>query len=138
MNYPKKDEYNAVKRLAKKDRNTIGKLEEFLDFRFKYYPPRLIMFSDFFVSLFTYYGIDDLANTPYKYYYMNFCSFISIERTKILKLKECLNIKDFYLYRYSDSYGMCRDDLAGILFKNKQQKMIFLLKHAEIVDTILK
>jgi hypothetical protein len=134
--YPKKEEYNAVKRLSKKDRKTIGTLEEFLDFRFKYDPPSHLKYGDFFIPFFNYYNIIDLTNRSFEYGYLYFSVFISNHRKEVLELKEALNIKDFYLYRYQDNYGACCDDLAGVLFNNKQEKMIFLLKHADIIDTM--
>ena len=63
-------------------------------------------------------------------------NFFTEYRTKILQLKELLNIKEFHMYQ--DTYGACCDDLAGMLFKNKHEKMLFLLKHPEIIDTIVK
>lgn len=137
--YPKKDDYNAVKRLSKKERSTIGSLEEFLDFRFKHDAPSSLRYGDFFIPLFDHYNIVNLTSRSFKYSYVYFSVFISNHRKEILKLKELLNIKDFYLYRYQDKkYGSCCDDLAGVLFNNKQEKMIFLLKHADLIDTIVK
>ena len=136
MNYPKKEEYNVVKRLKRKERNTIGSLEEFLDFRFKYDPPSKLKYSKFFIPLFKYYNIVNLNNSSFVYGYLYFSHFISHHRKEILELKQAINIEDFYLYKYQDTYGQCCDDMAGLLFKNKQEKMIFLLKHAEIIDTM--
>jgi hypothetical protein len=138
MNYPKKDEYNPIKRLSKKERNTIGKLDEFLDLRFKFNPPERLKYGEFFIPLFKHYGIRDLSMFSFQFLYQYFGNFISNYRKEITSLKELLDIKDFYLYRYQNDRDGCSDDLAGILFKNKQQKMIFLLKHTEIIDTILK
>jgi len=138
MNYPKKEEYQAIKRLSKKERNTIGKLEEFLDFRSKHNPPNFLKYGDFFIPIFNFYNIINLRKYTYNYQILYFSEFIKRQRTEILKLKELLNIKDFYSYRYPDRFGSCTDDLAGILFNDKKEKMIFLLKHMDIIDTILK
>jgi hypothetical protein len=138
MNYPNKEEYNAIKRLSKKDRSIIGSSEEFLDFRFKYEPPQRLKYGEFFIPLLKYYNIKDMSGYRFQFGYQYFGSFISKWREQILKLKASLDIQDFYLYRYQDDHNGCSDDLAGVLFKNKHQKMIFLLQHAEIIDTILK
>ena len=138
MNYPKKEEYNAVKRLSRKDRSIIGSSPEFLDFRFKHDPPSTLKYGNFFIPLFNYYNIIDITNRSFEYGHLYFSVFITNHRKEILQLKELINIKDFYLYRYQDTYGACCDDLAGILFNNKQEKMIFFLKHAEFLDRILK
>lgn len=134
--YPKKEDYNLFKRIKRKERNTIGELEEFLDFRRKLKSEnfRHLKCGNFFIPFFRYYKIVD----PKHYFVIswNISPFISRYRKEILQLKECINIKDFYLYRYQDTYNTCCEDIAGIMFKNKQEKMIFLLKHAEILDTM--
>jgi len=136
--YPKKEEYNVIKRLSRKERSTIGSVEEFLDFRFKNDPPNILQYGNFFIPLLNYYNIIDLTKKSFGYNFAYFSVFISNQRKEILQLKESLNIKDFYLYRYQATHGTCCDDLAGILFKNKQDKLLFLLKHADIVDTIVR
>jgi hypothetical protein len=138
MNYPKKEDYNVFKFLGKKNRKPIASLQEFLDFRFKVDPPRTLKYGCFFIPLFNYYNIIDLSKNSFEYNYLYLSIFISKYRSEILKLKELIKIKDLYLYKYQDHYGACCDDLAGLLFNNNQEKMIFFLKHAEIIDTILK
>ncbi len=135
--YPRKEEYNLFKRIKRKERNTIGELEEFLDFRRKLKSENVIhlKYGNFFIPFFRYYKIVD----PKDYCVINrtyISPFISRYRKEILQLKEYINIKDFYLYRYQNTYNTCCEDIAGIMFKNKQEKMIFLLKHAEILDTM--
>jgi hypothetical protein len=134
MNYPKKEEYNVFKRISKKEKNTIGSLEEFLDLRFKTENLASLKYGIFFVPLLTYYKVVDLSKNHFQYRYMYLSVFVRGYRSNILELKELLNIKEFYSYRYQDPYGSCCDDLAGILFKNKQEKMLFVLKHVEILD----
>lgn len=137
MNYPKKEDYNIFKKISKKERNTISLLPEFLDFRYKKNEINSIKYSLFFIPILKYYNIVDLEKYGLTYLYTRFCSFISYNREHILTLKQTLDIKDFYTYRYQWN-GSCEDDFAGVLFKNKEQKLIFLLKHADIIDTILK
>jgi len=136
--YPKKDDYNIFKRISRKERNTISELEEFLDFRYKLKPKtsRHLKYGNFFISFFNYYNIIDLSKHSFEFSWANISPFISRYRKEILQLKESINIKDFYLYRFQDTYNTCCEDMAGILFKNKQEKMIFILKHAEIIDSM--
>jgi len=134
--YPKKEEYNVIKRLSKKNRYSIGKSEEFLDFRFKHDEPERLQYGQYFIPLLKYYNIIDLNIHSFLYGFQNFSIFISQNRKELLELKNVLDIKDFYSYRYQDYSRACCDDLAGILFKNTQQKMIFILKHPEIIDIV--
>lgn len=137
--YPKKDDYNLFKRISKKERNTIGELEEFLDFRYKFKPKasKPLKYGKFFIPFFRYYNIVDLSAHSFEFNWANISPFISRYRKEIILLKESINIKDFYLYRFQeDTYNTCCEDMAGILFKNKQEKMIFILKHVEIIDSM--